>query len=154
MLTYCPSSRPKENSMFSRSRLGCCALLIALASQTPSPRAMQRDAGVAGSIAVRTADVDGVKLQYLTAGHGPAIVLLHGYAETSRMWRPLIPRLAQNFTVIAPDLPGIGGSDIPKNCVDMKDAAGRIHHLVKRLGVEKAAFVGPEIWLMVAYADA
>ncbi len=50
--------------MFSRSRLGCCVLLIALASQTPSPRAMQQDAGVAGSIAVRTADVDGVKLQY------------------------------------------------------------------------------------------
>ena len=39
-------------------------------------------------------DGDGVKLQYLTAGTGPAIVLLHGYAETSRMWRPLIPRLA------------------------------------------------------------
>src|SRR5713101_4716523 len=140
--------------MFSRSRLGCCVLLIALASQTPSPRAMQQDAGVAGSIAVRTADVDGVKLQYLTAGHGPAIVLLHGYAETSRMWRPLIPRLAPNFTVIAPDLPGIGGSDIPKDGLDMKDAAVRIHDLVKRLGIEKAVVVGHDIGLMVAYAYA
>src|SRR5258705_13703044 len=70
--------------------------------------------GAAGEpIATRTAVADGVKLQYLTAGHGPAILLLHGYAETSRMWRPLIPRLASSFTVIAPDLPGIGGSAHP-----------------------------------------
>jgi len=115
---------------------------------------MQQDAGVAGSIAVRTADVDGVKLQYLTAGHGPAIVLLHGYAETSRMWRPLIPRLATSFTVIAPDLPGIGGSDIPKDGLDMKDAAIRMHDLVKRLGIAKAVVVGHDIGLMVAYAYA
>src|SRR5207342_912679 len=108
-------------------------LLTALASSTPSPRAMQRDAGVAGSIVVRTAAVDGVKLQYLTAGRGPAIVLLHGYAETSRMWRPLIPRLATNFTVIAPDLPGIGDSDIPKDGLDMASAARRMHTLVKEL---------------------
>ncbi len=136
--------------MFSRSRLGCCALLIALASQTPSPRAMQQDAGVAGSIAVRTADVDGVKLQYLTAGHGPAIVLLHGYAETSRMWRSLIPRLATKVTVIAPDLPGIGGSDIPRDGLDMTPAAIRIHDLVKGLGIEKAVVAGHDIRLMVA----
>src|ERR1700751_1169190 len=44
------------------------------------------------TIVVRTASVEGIKLQYLTAGRGPAVVLLHGYAETSRMWRPLMPR--------------------------------------------------------------
>src|SRR5712664_4386548 len=84
-------------------------------------------------IASKSADVDGVRLHYLTAGQGPAVLLLHGYAETSRMWRPLMPRLAPKFTVIAPDLPGIGGSDIPKDGLDMKDAAVRIHDLVKRL---------------------
>ena len=140
--------------MFSRWRLGGCVLLIALASPTPSPRAMQRDAGVTGSIAVRTAAVDGVKLQYLTAGRGPAIVLLHGYAETSRMWRPLIPRLATNFTVIAPDLPGIGDSDIPRDGLDMAHAASRVHALVSGLGIQKAAVVGHDIGLMVAYAYA
>jgi pimeloyl-ACP methyl ester carboxylesterase len=50
------------------------------------------------SFANRTGVVDGVKLHYLAAGSGPAIVLLHGYAETSRMWRPLIPTLAQRFS--------------------------------------------------------
>src|SRR5438309_7013730 len=51
------------------------------------------------------AEVDGVQLHYLTAGQGPAVViLLHGYAETSRMWRPILPQLATRFRVIAPDL--------------------------------------------------
>src|SRR5438046_1830844 len=66
----------------------------------------------------RTAEIDGVRFHYLTAGHGPAVVLLHGYAETSLMWRPIIPLLAERFTVIAPDLPGIGGSSIPANGLD------------------------------------
>src|SRR4030088_341166 len=81
-------------------------------------------------IASRTADVDGVKLHYLTAGHGPAVILLHGYAETSRMWRPIIPLLAEKFTVIAPDLPGIGESSIPNDKIDMKTSASRIHQLL------------------------
>lgn len=66
------------------------------------------------SIASRTAQVNGTKLHYLTAGHGPALILLHGYAETSLMWRPIMPALAKRFTVIAPDLPGIGDSDVPE----------------------------------------
>ncbi len=106
------------------------------------------------TIAVRTARAGGVKLQYLTAGRGPAVVLLHGYAETSRMWRPLMPRLAEHFTVIAPDLPGIGGSDIPSDGLDMTHAAVRIHDLVKGLGIQRAVVVGHDIGLMVAYAYA
>jgi pimeloyl-ACP methyl ester carboxylesterase/uncharacterized RmlC-like cupin family protein len=70
------------------------------------------------------------------------------------MWRPLVPRLAEHLTVIAPDLPGIGGSDIPKDGLDMKRAAIRIHDLVKGLGIEKAVVVGHDIGLMVAYAYA
>src|SRR6266404_5101532 len=106
------------------------------------------------AIASRTADVDGVRLQYLTAGKGPAVILLHGYAETSRMWKPLMPVLAERFTVIAPDLPGIGDSAIPADGTDMKTAAIRIHALARKLGVEKARVVGHDIGLMVAYAYA
>src|ERR1017187_10306643 len=82
-------------------------------------------------ITSRTADVAGVKLHYLTAGHGTAVILLHGYAETSLMWKPVIPTLAERFTVIAPDLPGIRDSDIPADGLDMKSAAIRIHDLAK-----------------------
>src|SRR6202040_2666018 len=106
------------------------------------------------TIASRTASIDGVKLHYLTAGHGTALILLHGYAETSLMWQPIIPVLAKRFTVIAPDLPGIGDSDIPAGGLDMKSAAVRIHDLAKSLGVQKAEVVGHDIGLMVAYAYA
>ena len=106
------------------------------------------------SIVSRTATVDGVKLHYLTAGQGPTVILLHGYTQTSRMWRPLMPRFAEKFTVIAPDLPGIGESDIPPDGIDMKTSAIRIHALAKSLGVEKARVVGHDIGLMVAYAYA
>src|SRR6202040_1667390 len=90
------------------------------------------------TIVSRTAKIDGVKLHYLTAGHGPPLILLHGYAETSRMWRPIIPLMAERFRVIAPDLPGIGDSAIPANGLDMKTSAIRIHDLARSLGVEKA----------------
>jgi pimeloyl-ACP methyl ester carboxylesterase len=104
----------------------------------------------------RTAKIDNVELHYLTAGHGPAVILLHGFAETSRMWRPIIPLLAEKFTVIAPDLPGIGDSSIPANNseIDMIVSAQRIHALVRSLGIEKAKVVGHDIGLMVAYAYA
>jgi len=108
----------------------------------------------AQEIASRTADVDGLNIHYLTAGHGPAVVLLHGYTQTSRMWVPLIPKLADKFTIIAPDLPGIGDSAIPNDGLDMRTAAIRIHALVKSLGITKARVVGHDIGLMVAYAYA
>jgi hypothetical protein len=47
--------------------------------------------GAETAIASRTATVDGLNLHYLTAGHGPAVILLHGYTQTSRTWRPIIP---------------------------------------------------------------
>ena len=108
----------------------------------------------ANGIVSRTADVDGARLHYMTAGHGPTVILLHGYAETSRMWVPIIPLLAKRFTVIAPDLPGIGDSSIPTEGLDMKSAAVRIHGLARSLGVQRAEVVGHDIGLMVAYAYA
>ena len=107
-----------------------------------------------GKIASHTAPIEGVKLHYLTAGHGPTLILLHGYTQTSRMWKPIIPLLAEKFNVIAPDLPGIGDSAIPKDGLDMKTAAIRLHSLAKSLQIEKARVVGHDIGLMVAYAYA
>src|SRR5258708_8655397 len=88
----------------------------------------------------------------MTAGHGTPLILLHGYAETSLMWKPIIPALAARFTVIAPDLPGIGDSDIPTDGLDMKSAAIRIHDLAKSLGVQKAEVLAHHIGLMAPSA--
>ncbi len=106
------------------------------------------------TIASRTADIEGVKLHYLAAGHGPGVILLHGYTQTSRMWRPVMPLLAEKFTVIAPDLPGIGDSTIPESGIDMKTSAARIHALADSLGLKNVRVVGHDIGLMVAYAYA
>ena len=106
------------------------------------------------TISSRSANIGGVELHYLAAGKGPAVVLLHGYAETSLMWRPIIPTLAERFTVVAPDLPGIGDSAIPADGLDMTTAAIRIHALVASLGIQSAEVVGHDIGLMVAYAYA
>ena len=110
----------------------------------------------AEQIAARDAKIDNLQLHYLTAGKGPAtVILLHGFAETSRMWRLIIPKLAEKFTVIAPDLPGIGDSSIPAdNQIGMITAAKQIHDLVRSLKVDKARVVGHDIGLMVAYAYA
>ena len=128
--------------------------LFALLSLTALFPARARAATPDKAIASRTSEVEGVKLHYLTAGHGTPLILLHGYAENSRMWRPIIPMLAEKFTVIAPDLPGIGDSAIPADGLDMKTAAIRIHALARSLKVEKARVVGHDIGLMVAYAYA
>lgn len=106
------------------------------------------------NILMHNAEIDGLRMHYMTAGQGDAVILLHGYAETSLMWRPIMPVLAERFMVIAPDLPGIGDSAIPKDGMDMKTAAIRIHDLVRSLGIKKARVVGHDIGLMVAYAYA
>ena len=106
------------------------------------------------AITSHTATVDGVTFHYMQAGKGDAVLLLHGCAEDSRMWKPLIPELAKRFTVIAPDLPGIGESSIPTDGLDMKTAGRRVHSLVQSLGIHKARIVGHDIGLMVAYAYA
>jgi len=130
------------------------ASAAALALLLFSSNISAKESAASQTIVSRTAAVGGVKLHYLAAGHGPAVILLHGYTQTSRMWRPIIPALARKFSVIAPDLPGIGDSAIPANGLDMKNAAISIHALAKSLGVEKARVVGHDIGLMVAYAYA
>jgi len=129
-------------------------ILAVLGLFAPNSTRSAKANAAAETIVSKTAEVNGVKLHYLTAGHGPAVILLHGYTQTSRMWRPIIPLLAGKFTVIAPDLPGIGDSEIPADGLDMKTAAIRVHVLAKSLGIEKARVVGHDIGLMVAYSYA
>lgn len=140
-----------------RSEKGCwkfpfCISLVALLLLS-APEIGQA-ATATSPIVSDTSEVEGLKLHYLTAGHGAPLILLHGYTQTSRMWKPIIPLLAEKFTVIAPDLPGIGDSEIPADGLDMQTSAIRIHALAKSLGVERAKVVGHDIGLMVAYAYA
>jgi pimeloyl-ACP methyl ester carboxylesterase len=102
----------------------------------------------------RFANVNGVRLHYLAAGAGDPVVLLHGYAETSHMWRPLMAELANTHTVIAPDLRGAGQSSTPDAGYTKAEMAQDIHALTRKLGFERIRIVGHDIGLMVAYAYA
>jgi pimeloyl-ACP methyl ester carboxylesterase len=102
----------------------------------------------------RFADVNGIRLHYLVAGEGDPAILLHGYAQTSHMWRPLIVQLAKTHTVLAPDLRGFGESSMPDGGYDKKTMAQDIHALATSLGHRCVRIVGHDIGLMVAYAYA
>jgi pimeloyl-ACP methyl ester carboxylesterase len=102
----------------------------------------------------RLADVNGTRLHYLAAGQGEPVLLLHGYAQTSHMWRPLIAELAKTRAVIAPDLRGIGQSAKPPQGYDKKTMAQDVRALAASLGHRRVRLVGHDIGLMVAYAYA
>ena len=108
----------------------------------------------AHKIKSRFANVNGVRLHYLAAGAGDPVILLHGYAETSHMWLPLIAELVATRTVIAPDLRGAGQSAKPAGGYTKAEMAADIHALARSLGYERVQIVGHDIGLMVAYAYA
>jgi pimeloyl-ACP methyl ester carboxylesterase len=118
------------------------------------PRKTSRSLRSAPATESRFANVNGVRLHYLVAGKGDPVVLLHGYAETSHMWRPLMAKLADTRTVIAPDLRGAGQSSTPADGYTKAAMARDIHALTSKLGYQRVQIVGHDIGLMVAYAYA
>jgi pimeloyl-ACP methyl ester carboxylesterase len=89
-----------------------------------------------------------------SAGTGPAVVLIHGYAETSDSWAPLAAELVKTYTVIVPDLRGIGRSSRPAGGYDKKTQAADIRAVVTTLGFDRTFVVSHDIGIMVAYAYA
>ena len=69
------------------------------------------------------ADLDEVRLHYVIGGEGPTVVLLHGWAQSWWGWRALMPALAKQFTVVVPDLRGVGGSSVPAGGFDKRTMA-------------------------------
>jgi pimeloyl-ACP methyl ester carboxylesterase len=98
--------------------------------------------------------VEGCTLSATVGGKGPTVLLLHGYAESAQMWKPLAVQLARRYTVVAIDLPGIGDSSIPASGIDMKTSAQRVHEAFHKVGYDRTRVVGHDIGLMVAYAYA
>ena len=85
-----------------------------------------------------------------SGGHGPVVVLIHGYAENSDSWAPLAADLMRDHTVIVPDLRGIGRSSIPSTGYDKKNQAQDIRAVVTSLGFDRTAVVSHDIGIMVA----
>lgn len=101
------------------------------------------------------AQVNGTRIHYVVGGDGPAVVLLHGWPYTWAVWHNLMPPLAsEGFTVIAPDLRGMGDSDRPDGGYSKVNVATDIHALVQELGFDSIDLVGMDIGTMVAFAYA
>src|SRR6202034_363821 len=99
-----------------------------------------------------TAQVNGATLHYVRGGTGPAIILLHGFPEDWYAYHRLMPLLAKQFTVVAVDLRGIGGSAATAGGYDAANMAGDVHQLTEHLHLEHVYVVGHDIGGMVAYA--
>src|SRR6266581_1317436 len=97
---------------------------------------------------------DGASIFVRSAGSGPVVVLLHGYAETSDSWGPLATVLAKSYTVVVPDLRGMGRSSRPAGGYDKKTQAADIRAVVTTLGHDRTSVVSHDIGIMVAYAYA
>lgn len=138
-----------------RSRL--CAVLVAFAAigcgsgAAAQPQtAAATDAGPA--LASSDVDVNGTTLHVVRAGQGPAVILLHGFPQDSTVYRRIAPRLAERFSVVAPDLRGIGASAPASAGFDAPNVAEDIRQLAEQLELERPFVVGHDIGGIVAYS--
>jgi pimeloyl-ACP methyl ester carboxylesterase len=97
---------------------------------------------------------DGATLQVRVGGSGPAVVLLHGFGDTGDMWAPLAAALAKDYTVVVPDLRGMGLSSHPDGGYDKRTQAADIRSVLTKLNIDRSDVVGHDIGTMVAYAYA
>lgn len=146
----------EESNSGTRALLGIAALGVALAgsgyaiARTVAPRlaARRRDRG----LSFGTARVHGAVLHFARAGRGPALILLHGFPQDWSAWRPVIDRLARRYTVIVPDLRGIGGSTAGSDKFDAATMAADIRDLARALKLDRPYIVGHDIGGQVAHA--
>jgi len=93
----------------------------------------------------RAITVDGDRIVYRTAGKGPVLLLVHGMAGSSVTWRHVMPALAKQFTVLAPDLLGQGQSDKPRGDYSLGAYANMLRDLLDALGHERATVIGQSL---------
>jgi pimeloyl-ACP methyl ester carboxylesterase len=102
-----------------------------------------------------TASVNGIQMHYVTGGQGDPVVLLHGFPQSWYEWRHIMPALAKNYTVIAPDLRGFGDSSKPITGYDGKTTAEDIYQLVSQLGFnQQILLVAHDVGSQTAYSYA
>ncbi len=95
--------------------------------------------------------INGFRMHYVTAGSGYPLVLLHGWPQSWYEWRHIIPALAEKYTVIVPDLRGLGDSEKPQTGFDKRTMASDVRELVTQLGYDKVGVIGHDWGGSVAF---
>ena len=148
LITYVPGTTSRQGATMIRtfvSLIACSLLFIAstcAAAVKPYP----------ASFKTETIDANGTQIYVRVGGHGPAVVMLHGYGETGDMWQPLAVAMAKNHTVIVPDLRGMGLSAHPDGGYDKKNQGRDVAALLDALHVDRVDVVAHDIGNMVAFA--
>src|SRR4051795_2021513 len=124
--------------------LVCLVLLAAPAASAVQP--------FPASFRTQKIDTNGTKYYVRTGGTGPAVLLVHGFADTGDMWAPIAARLAKDHTVIVPDLRGMGLSDHAETGYTKKNQATDLAGVLDHLKIDKADLVTHDIGNMVGYA--
>jgi pimeloyl-ACP methyl ester carboxylesterase len=102
-----------------------------------------------------TASVNGIQMHYVIGGQGDPVVLLHGWPQTWYEWHHIMPALAKNYTVIAPDLRGLGDSSKPFTGYDGNTTAEDIYQLLSQLGLDQKIYlVGHDLGVLTVYSYA
>lgn len=139
LFTTLASCNSKDNAPQSNT-----ATKVEEATPAPAPAGFRHETKI----------INGIKIHYVIGGTGEPLLLIHGFGQNWFMWNRLLPEFSKHYTVIAPDLPGVGESDKPATGYDKKTMAATIHGLVTQLGYNKIDLAGHDIGLMVAYAYA
>lgn len=130
------------------------AAVLALALASTASPAQSTIPKLPDHFVVRDVEAAGATLHLRVGGQGDAVVLLHGFGETGDMWTPLATALAQRFTIVVPDLRGMGQSSRPAGGYDKKTQAQQLAKALDTLGIPAVALVTHDIGNMVGYAFA
>lgn len=94
---------------------------------------------------IRRVSLHGHELAYRMAGEGPTLLLIHGMAGSSQTWRAVMPRLAEECRVVAPDLLGHGDSATPPGDYSLGAFASLLRDLLADLDIDRATIVGQSL---------
>jgi pimeloyl-ACP methyl ester carboxylesterase len=127
-------------------------LLAALAALLLSQSALAKVAPFPAAFRVMEIKTEGATIHVRIGGHGPAVLLLHGFGDTGDMWQPLAVALVHDYTVVVPDLRGMGLSSHPDTGYDKKTEARDMAQMLEQLKIAKIQLVTHDIGNMVGYA--
>lgn len=143
-----------------RQSTGCAVvaavmvLALAAALLLPEPAAGPVGGWMArADVAPAFVDIGGSRVRYVRRGSGPPVVLLHGFASSLYTWKDVLPALAASHDVVAIDLPGFGGSSIPRR-LQAASYPGVVLGVMDRLGLGRATLVGNSLGGSIAVAVA
>ncbi len=149
-----PSYRIESSHAFSKRNIASAfgVLVAALALLTSSLPAIADIQPFPPAFRIEDIDINGATIHVRVGGQGPTVILLHGFGDTGDMWAPLAAALANDHTVVVPDLRGMGLSSHPEGGYDKKSQARDIASVLDKLHIQKGELVTHDIGNMVGYA--